>query len=179
VIGTGPPRDRIHVTFRYDVPDPPDQQAARRIAAHAADVLDRTAITRVIVVGYGPGPLVTPLADALRAMTGRYRLRLHDVLRVHDGRYWSYLCAEPSCCPAEGVPYDTADDPVALALAAAGGSAVLADRAALAASLAPADRQIGEFMRRAADRAERRAADITRRGAQSGGSGASASRPTR
>ena len=101
-----PPDGRVQVALRYDLPDPPDHRHRRQIAAHAAAVLSRQQLTTVIVAGYGPGPLVTPVADAIRdAVTGA-GLRLHDVLRVEDGRYWSYLCREPSCCPAEGVPFD-------------------------------------------------------------------------
>ena len=35
VVGAGPPRGRIEVAFRYDLPEPPDVGAAAKIAAHA------------------------------------------------------------------------------------------------------------------------------------------------
>ena len=112
-----------------------------------------------IVIGYGPGPLVTPLADAIRqTMTGT-GLELRDVLRVDEGRYWSYLCHEPSCCPPEGVPFDTSAHPAAATMAASG-SAVLSDRDALAATIAPVTGSAAEAMTRETRRAERIAAKL-------------------
>jgi len=111
IIGAGQPRGRIHVTFRFDLPDPPGPDATAAIAAHAAALLSRQELTMAIVIGYGPGPLVTPLTDAIRQAVAGTDLPLRDVLRVDEGRYWSYLCREPSCCPPEGVPFDTAAHP--------------------------------------------------------------------
>ena len=56
----------VQLAFRYDLPDPPDSTVAGDIAAHAMSVLARKQLTIAIAVGYGPGRLVTPLADALR-----------------------------------------------------------------------------------------------------------------
>jgi hypothetical protein len=41
VVGAGPPRGRIEVAFRYDLPEPPDVGAAAKIAAHAGAILAR------------------------------------------------------------------------------------------------------------------------------------------
>ena len=80
ILGAGQPRGRIHVTFRFDLPDPPDPDATAAIAAHAVTLLNQQELTMAIVIGYGPGPLVTPLADAIRdAVTGT-DLQLRDVL---------------------------------------------------------------------------------------------------
>ena len=73
VIGVGRPAGRVQVAFRYDLPDPPDAGIAAEIAAHATAVLARQHVTIAVVVGYGPGPLVTPLADAIRAGCARRR----------------------------------------------------------------------------------------------------------
>ena len=159
IIGAGQPRGRIHVTFRFDLPDPPDPDATAAIAAQALTLLNRQELTVAIVIGYGPGPLVTPLTDAIRqTMTGT-GLELRDVLRVDEGRYWSYLCREPSCCPPEGVPFDTTAHPAAAAMAACG-SAVLGDRDALAATIAPVTGSAAEAMARETRRAERIAAKL-------------------
>ena len=32
-------------------------------------------------------------------------------MRVEDGRYWSYICANPDCCPPEGVRFDVHGQP--------------------------------------------------------------------
>ncbi len=159
IIGAGEPRGRIQVTFRFDLPDPPDPDATAAIAAHAVTLLNRQELTMAIVIGYGPGPLVTPLTDAIRqTMTGT-GLELRDVLRVDEGRYWSYLCQEPSCCPPEGVPFDTTAHPAAATMAASG-SAVLSDRDTLAATIAPVTGSAAAAMARETRRAERIAAKL-------------------
>lgn len=167
VVGAGPPRGRIEVAFRYDLPEPPDTGAAAKIAAHAAAILARHQLTLAIVAGYGPAPMVTPVADALVGELRRADITLHDMLRVENGRYWSYNCHDERCCPAEGVPFDVAEHPAAAAMSAAGNKA-LRDRAALAASIAPLGGLAEESMRQATRRAERQAVDLIRDGAASG-----------
>ena len=159
IIGAGEPRGRIHMTFRFDLPDPPEPEATAVIAAHAAALLNRQELTTAVVIGYGPGPLVTPLADAIRQAVAGTDLQLRDVLRVDEGRYWSYLCREPSCCPPEGVPFDATAHPAAATMAAYG-SAVLGDRDALAATVAPVTGSAAEAMTRETRRAERIAAKL-------------------
>jgi hypothetical protein len=166
VLGAGPPRGRIHLTLRFDLPDPPDQAAAKAIAEHAVSVLTRQRHIMAVVIGYGPGHLVTPIADVIRDRAPRAGLELRDVLRVEDGRYWSYVCREPSCCPAEGVPI-AADHPAAAAMAAAGGP-VLPDRAALADSVSPLGGIARQSMRQATRRAEAHAVNLLTQAARSG-----------
>lgn len=153
VLGTGP-EGRVKVTFRYDLPDPPAADAVAAIAGHAVGVVAREHLGTMVAVGYGPGRLVTPLADALRATAPRAAVRLHDVLRVQDGRYWSYLCREPSCCPPDGVSVDPAAHPVSKILAGAG-HPVLPSRQALAATIAPVTGPEADAMAEATWRAER------------------------
>jgi len=160
VLGAAPPAGRIRFALRYDLPDPPDTGAAAGIAAHAAAVLGRYQLTNAVVAGYGPGRLVTPAADALRHVASRAGVELLDVLRVHDGRFWSYLCCEPSCCPAEGMPFDAAGHPASAVLADAG-LPVLASRDALAAAIGPLTGPAAGAMTEAARRAERVAARLT------------------
>jgi hypothetical protein len=90
---------------------------------------------------------------------------VHDILRADEGRYWSYLCREPSCCPAEGVPFDGSSHPAGLAMAAAGGP-VLAGRDELAATIAPVTGTLAEVMERQTRRAERIAAELLARTAK-------------
>jgi Domain of unknown function (DUF4192) len=84
---------------------------------------------------------------------------LHDILRVHDGRYWSYLCRDPSCCSADGIPLDAAAHPAAAVLASTG-RPVRADRAALASTVAPLAGSQAIAMREATRWAERAAARL-------------------
>lgn len=159
VVGLNPRRGRIVLGFRYDLPEPPDAAKSRDIAQHAARVLAQRRIKIAIAAGYGPGTLVTPVAEALRAALLGAGITLRDLLRVQDGRYWSYACQDPRCCPPDGVPFDAPAHPAAAALAAAGMSA-RPDRAALAGSLAPVTGPAAEAMARATERALRRAGKL-------------------
>jgi Domain of unknown function (DUF4192) len=170
VLGLAPPRARVKLGFRYDLPDPPDAAAAQEIAGHATAVLARQRITTAILIGYGPGHLVTPVADALRAAAGSARLSLREVMRVEDGRYWSYLCHDPACCPAEGVPYDSFAHPAAAALVTAG-LAAYPDRESMVRTLASVTGAAAESMARATERARGRVAALLAEQRRSGRSG--------
>jgi hypothetical protein len=159
VMGVGRPRARVQLAFRYDLPDPPDAVHAADIAEHAAEVLRHRRISTVIGVGYGPGALVTPVADALAAALRQAGLRLHELMRVENGRYWSYLCQNPECCPAAGVPFDIRANPAAAAMTVAG-LVAYPDRAALAGTVAPVTGAAARSMEQATRRARERAADL-------------------
>ena len=159
VIGLTPPRDRVRVTLRYDLPDPPEADLVADIAGHAVGVISSQQLTAAIAVGYGPEPLVTPVADALLDAARQAGIDLHDFLRVEDGRYWSYRCADEACCPAAGVPFEAIAHPAAADMVAAG-KQVLADRAAVAARVAPIGGIAAESMRQATRRAEQHVAQL-------------------
>src|SRR6266568_4106550 len=150
MLGIGGPHARIRLAFRYDLPDPPEDELAVDIAEHAATVLRRQHLAMAIAVGYGPGKAVTPVVDVVVPALRKAGIAVQDVLRVEGGRYWSYLCGDPQCCPPEGVAFDTTGHPASAALAAAGLS-VRADRAALAGTLAPVT-DVAQMMRAAAGR---------------------------
>jgi hypothetical protein len=152
VIGAAGPRRRIELGFRYDLPDPPGAAAAAEIADHAVAVLSQRGANMVIGIGYGPGRLVTPVADAFAAAVGQRRLELRELLRVEDNRYWSYLCANVACCPAEGTRFDYQSHPAAAAMTVAG-LAAYPDRDAVAATLAPLTGEAARAMDEAIDRA--------------------------
>jgi hypothetical protein len=156
VIGLAPPRDRVRVTLRYDLPRPPDEDVIADLVAHAVGVLGSQRLAAAMAVGYGPEALVIPVAGALLDAAHQAGIDLYDVLRVEDGRYWSYACGDEACCPAAGVPFDATTPP---ALAGAG-SPVLADRAAVAARVAPVGYIAAESMRQATRRAERHVAQL-------------------
>ena len=138
MIGVAPPRDRIRVTLRYDLPDPPAADLVAEIAAHALGVLSAQRLTAAVAVGYGPEALVTPVARELREAAWQAGIDVREFLRVADGRYWSYVCGNEKCCPAEGVPFDaTAADPAEAEALTAVGDRVLATRAAVVARVAP------------------------------------------
>ncbi|MHB1594056.1 MAG: DUF4192 domain-containing protein [Streptosporangiaceae bacterium] len=155
LLGIGGPHARVRLAFRYDLPDPPDEALAADIAAHASSVLNRQHLATAIVVGYGSGRLVTPIVDSVGPALRAAGVAIRDALRVEDGRYWSYLCTDPACCPPEGVAFDPSGHPAAEALGAAG-LTVHADREALAATIAPDPGPAAE-MSAAVSRAVRRA----------------------
>ena len=157
ILGLSGPEGRVRLAFRYDLPDPPDPVPAGEIAAHAAAVLRREHLAHAIAIGYGPGALVTPAADVLRVVLPGDGVLVHDILRVEAGRYWSYLCADPVCCPPEGMPVPGSDHPSSVALAEAGLTA-RASRAAVAESIAPVTGPAAQAMATATRHAETSAA---------------------
>jgi hypothetical protein len=167
VIGAAGRRQQVELGFRYDLPDPPDAEAAAEIAGHAVAVLTERRVSTVIGVGYGPGRLVTPVADALAAALPA-RLRLRELLRVEDGRYWSYLCGDVDCCPPEGTPFDYPSHPVAAAMTVAG-LAAYPDRVALASTLAPLTGPDAHAMDQAIERASARAQALVGQAREGGG----------
>jgi hypothetical protein len=170
VIGTeptAPSRGEVKVALRYDLPDPSGDPSAADIAGHAAGVLGAQHIQAAVAVGYGPGELVTPLVDALRETAAGADIRLTEILRVQDGRYWSYLCTDPACCPPDGTPFGEHADGEALAALPDARTRVLGSREELAATVA-ADGEAAESMRTATRRAEEHAARLIARIARAG-----------
>jgi hypothetical protein len=103
--------------------------------------------------------VVTPVADALRAHFARTGIALPELLRAQDGRYWSYVCTDPACCPPDGTPFDLQEHPVARKYA----DLVLASRDALAATVAPVTGEAAISMRKATRAARQRAARLAAR----------------
>jgi Domain of unknown function (DUF4192) len=101
VLGLKGDRGRIEMAMRYDLP--PAAQPAD-IAEHAAYALTRAEVPRTVAIGYGTGPEVTPVMDAVRASVSQAGIQVHEALRVDEGRYWSYLCKDPACHPVEVTP---------------------------------------------------------------------------
>ncbi|WP_093168403.1 DUF4192 domain-containing protein [Sinosporangium album] len=130
VIGlTGtPPQTHLCLTTRWDLPLPPDGLGA------LLPLLEREGISQVIVVGYGPGALVTPAVDAMRELARTAGIAVCDALRTEGRRYWSYICETAECCPVDGTPFDPTVSSVA-AHATVGGLVALPDRATLERSI--------------------------------------------
>jgi hypothetical protein len=105
--------------------------------------------------------------SALREFAQRAQITLTELLRVENQRYWSYVCTEPSCCPADGTAFDLTDHPAVRALATTGRQ-VLASRDELAGSLAAADAAAAEAMQQAVDMAEELIAEFVARVARAG-----------
>ncbi|SCL22481.1 protein of unknown function [Micromonospora nigra] len=145
---------RITFVARADLPRAADDPSPP--ARHLAEVVARQGVESATVIGYGAPTRVTPAVDAVRVAFAVTGLPVVDALRVTAGRWWSYLCAEPECCPPDGTPYDAQASAVPAAAVFAG-QVALPDRAALAAQVAPAS---GTDTGGATARAELRLAEL-------------------
>jgi hypothetical protein len=145
---------KIIFQVRGDLPPPDD---VPEFARYYADLLVRQRARSAIVLGYGAGPAVTPIVLALLAATEARGVTVLDALRVADGRYWSYLCDEPTCCPPDGQPYDAVTHPLALA-AVTDGMVALPSRQALQRRFAPVTGPARQAMDEATGRANDRLA---------------------
>lgn len=146
VVVVGVRGERLAVAVRGDLPPAAD---------HMAEVVARQRVTAATVIGYGPADQVRPGVIGVRDALLRHGIEIYDVLRVTDGRYWSYACGNPQCCPSEGTPFDPVASPVAARFAYAGQEA-LPSRACLVERVAPVDGPARVSMRQATARAETR-----------------------
>jgi hypothetical protein len=113
VMGTAPPGNRVRLTLRWDLPGPDVPALAAVHARHAIVVLAVNGCTQVAAVGFGPDQLVAPSVMVLREAATAAGLRTWDLLRADGGRYWSYQCDSPACCPPGGTPCSSAGGPTA------------------------------------------------------------------
>ncbi|MFG3440840.1 DUF4192 domain-containing protein [Nonomuraea sp. NPDC047897] len=157
---------RVQLAVRWSLPFPAGTLAP------LGPLLAREGVTRIVVVGYGPGGQVTPAVDEARAVAAKSRVRVEEALRAHEGRYWSYICDRSGCCPPQGTSYDTFAGRVA-AEATVRGMVALPDRRALERTLAPLTGPVRMAMRRATVEA---VAEVRTRLADVGRSGAGADR---
>ncbi|MFD2766338.1 DUF4192 domain-containing protein [Micromonospora eburnea] len=149
---------RVVFAARGDLPEPGADP--RPAAWHLAQVVARQSTESATVIGFGAAARVTGAVEAVGAALDEAGLLVLDALRVTDGRWWSYLCADPGCCPPDGTPYDPKASEVS-ATAVFAGQVALPDRAALTAQVSPLDGPIRVAMRRATIRARRRLAELT------------------
>jgi len=148
---------KIVFAARHDLPElelPAD--VARADAAEVASVVAGQRVTGATVIGYGESARVTPTVLRAAEALARVSVPVLDELRVTGGRYWSYLCSDPGCCPAEGRPCLPADSAIAAA-ATYSGAVALPDRAALVDQIAPV---CGPEQEASTARAQRRLAGL-------------------
>lgn len=153
MLGLNGQRERVGLTLRLDLaavrgaPGSVETCVAHLIGAGA-----RSAIALVYdsppAYWYDDGLPALPHTDLVGEVADCLEVRgiaLVDAFLVASGRWWSYMCTDQRCCPAQGQPVRSPAEasPVAAAVTVAGMSAAT-DRAALAASIAPlpiADRE--------------------------------------
>src|SRR5689334_6453174 len=91
---------RVAFQARADLVTP-----AAPVAEQLAEVLVRQGLRQALIIGYGPAARADPMVRALIAELARAGVVTREALRVAGGRYWSYTCTVPECCPPDGNPY--------------------------------------------------------------------------
>lgn len=135
VVALAGPRHRVLMTARVDLDaDPvaalqPAWSAARRQGATAVLLSVHDDVSGAVGLPW------RSLADELRAAAAARGLDVIDTLLVGPDRFWSYLCRERSCCPAEGRPVEPAG--VVAAELVLRGRGLVTTREDLAAELTP------------------------------------------
>lgn len=153
------PRERMSFSIRIDLLEPEHDD---KVVGCISDALDRADADSALVFIYTDGPDSDlaegelPRLGLVEALMRGLSVPVRDAVLVAGGRIWSYVCADPDCCPPQGRPLDPTS-PGALSLAAAHaleGRAVLADRDTVVRSLAPLGGIAAVGLRQAYDRAE-------------------------
>jgi len=153
---------RVTFAVRTDLPESgAPEEEARAAVLHLATVVLQQQADAVTIIGYGEESRVTPAVLRISDAFGKARVMIVDELRVADGRYWSYLCTDRSCCPTEGRPCEPAFSVVA-AEATYAGAVALPSREALEAQLSPVTGDDREAMTVATVRALLRLAALAR-----------------
>jgi Domain of unknown function (DUF4192) len=155
VVGSGGPNGTCAARVDLTPAGAASRSTADDIGRCFAGMLKRNGFPIALLVGYGPGERVTPMIDAARQALAEHGVQLREALRVEGNHFWSYLCVDPECCPAEGAPFDTATSAIA-AQATLGGQVALASREELAQTVASLTGVAREAMRQATGRAEER-----------------------
>ncbi len=149
------PRRRDRLVMRLDLP-PAVEEAA--VAAEVAERVAHVGASAAVIVVY-PGARSRPrrgrlprsgLVRAVRQALDARLVGLQEALLVADGRWWSYLCHDPACCPASGTPLPAQPTAATVRYAAemvAQGETVLADRDALRRSVEPSDHAVARAVR--------------------------------
>lgn len=145
--------NRVVFVARGDLPGAAGIPECGEGADHLAAVVARQGVETTTIIGYGEPARVTPIVDAVTSALGRVGLPVLDALRVTGDRYWSYVCDDERCCPAEGTRFDSSTSQLAAAATFAG-QVALPDRDALVRQIAPVDGPARVAMREATRRAE-------------------------
>src|SRR2546423_294288 len=132
VISLRGPRKRIGLTMRFDLPPASlhavmADEVAIRLTGDKAEHAVIACCTTEASDGAQP-----PRADLIAMIRERLRDRdiaMLEALFIRDGRWWSYLCEDPDCCPPCGAEVPPSTD-IAAAQALVG-RALLPERQSL------------------------------------------------
>jgi hypothetical protein len=134
---------------------PPSGERVRTLV----DVVTRQRCDGVLIVGFGDEHRVGPAVWALGSALEQANVEIREALRADDGRYWSYLCNNPSCCSPDGTAYDPLTSEVAATWTLAG-RAAMRDRAEYESQLHPVAGPEREAIRTATAAASARLLDL-------------------
>ncbi|GIE80836.1 hypothetical protein Aph02nite_67860 [Actinoplanes philippinensis] len=140
--------------FNLPPPDIAEPDLRSRTREVVAGIL-RQEPDLLVIVGYGPPARITPVVLRIAEVLQTVGVRIDDVLRVHEGRWWSYACEDRECCPAEGTPCLPPDSVIA-AEATYRGQVALPSRRDLVAQVASLDGPVRVAMTAATERARKR-----------------------
>src|SRR5262245_5002890 len=157
IVVLGKRERRVVFTARDDLPAVGDASLVDHVD-YLVGVVLRQDCDNVLLVGFGTEERVTPMLTALRDAYQEAGVAVLEGLRVHDGRYWSYVCGNPSCCPPEGAIYDPGSSAAAAAWTL-NGRVALRDRAEYEAQIQPASGEVRAAMRLATVMAQERLLD--------------------
>lgn len=143
LVGLSGPRSRLGITMRADLPpDGPDYAPSVDELEPLAEALLRDGATECLAMVMtefqdidGRAPYLDLVATLDEALSDR-GLQVDDIVLVRAGRWRSYLCPDPECCPAEGTAVPAPSGELA-AYAAFSGAVVRDSRARLVEMIAP------------------------------------------
>ena len=149
-------RRRDGLLMRLDLAPPEhDDVVARDLSTKAAHVKASGAVLVCYTEAREDGSDLPRqhLVEALVERLSSHGIEVIEALLVHDGRWWSYVCDQPSCCPPGGTELLAGLSPAAAHYAAevvAEGGAVLTDRTELERSIRPPRNAVADAVRRQA-----------------------------
>ena len=142
--------------------DLPDADSIGESSISLARTIVARPVETVFLAGYGSDHDVSPVIRAVVDALAIEGMPVDNAVRADQGRYWSYLCDDEGCCPAEGTPYDISTS-AAAAAAVCNGMTALPDRSDLVASIAaeegPARTAVREATSRVAEEVGQRIQD--------------------
>ncbi|MBA2553303.1 MAG: DUF4192 domain-containing protein [Geodermatophilaceae bacterium] len=146
-VGLGSEAPRVCLTVRVDLP-PADcsHPLAQLLATHLRHA-EAGGVFLVIFTEETGEPPRPDLVTALEEATGEMGIEVRDALWVRSGRWRSYRCRAPQCCPPGGTPVDAGQVSELAAAAAFLGDVVHGSREDLERALEP----VGPLARAALD----------------------------
>ncbi len=105
------PRNRFGPCFRLDLAAAGDAQTQ---AEYVTRLVDHHRFGPVMILAFSDQPKrADPVVRAVLAGLGQIGVSIIDAVRADGDRWWSYVCADPSCCSPHGTSYDVETSRVA------------------------------------------------------------------